>query len=346
MNAGQFMVVGLPGKILEPQTAKILEQVQPGGILLLPKNIEEQSQVRELIAAVEELLPETVWYLDAEGGRVDRLRQLVAPAPSGSVLAALPPAFAKRAGRWVGGALAAFGFQVDFAPVVDLNHGLANNALDDRYLGQSATEIESRARAFLEGLETAGVAGCLKHFPGLGAAREDTHFGGSSIASSLVELAADLHPYQRLGARAGAAMINHASYPSIDPSGRPASLSAPLATGLLRRHLAFRGLLFSDDLDMNALAPWGSPAERAEQAFAAGCDVVCLCHSVDELVAAERKLSGASLANRREESGRRLVSFRRRLAVLGKRRRQASLEAVRRGLAQLARDAAALGSPV
>lgn len=338
MNAGQFMVVGLPGPRLDAETAETLLRVHPGGIILLPKNIEDEGQLRALMASVRELLPEALWYLDAEGGRVDRLRQVVAPAPAGSVLAAQSPAFAKRAGRWVGGALASFGFDVDFAPVVDLDHGLENNALDGRTLGASAAAVEARARAFLSGLETAGVGGCLKHFPGLGGAGEDTHQSGTVIEPDVAGLAADLRPFERLGGAAGAIMVNHASYPELDPSGRPASLSTVIATGLLRDRMGFRGLLFSDDLDMDALSPWGGPAERAELAFAAGCDAVCLCHSIASLIEAERRLASLALAARREEAGRRLLSYRRRLGVIRRRGRKASLEAVRRGLLQLSAE--------
>lgn len=340
MSAGQFLLTGLPGTALTAEQGEILRRVQPGGVILLPKNIEDEVQLRRLLAAVREVLPEALWYLDAEGGRVDRLRRVVAPAPAGAVIAAQPPSYAKRAGRWVGGALASFGFDVDFAPVVDLDHGRANNALDGRYLGSSPEAVEARARAFLAGLEVAGVAGCLKHFPGLGGANEDTHHSGTSIAAGLEALADDLRPFLRLGTKVGAIMISHATYPTIDPESRPASLSPTLATHLLRGRLGFRGLAFSDDLDMSALAPWGDPAERAEQAFAAGCDVVCLCHSWDQLEAAEQRLSGAGLSARREEAGRRLLSYRRRLVALKKRGRKASLEAVRLGLEQLVREGA------
>jgi beta-N-acetylhexosaminidase len=113
-------------------------------------------------------------------------------------------------------------------------------------------------------------------------------------------------------------MVNHAAYPSLDATGRPASLSPEIAGRLLRRRLGFRGLAVSDDLDMHALDAWGDAAERAAESFAAGCDVVFLCQSLDSAVEAARRLASPGLAARREEAARRLAAYGRRLTALRK----------------------------
>lgn len=316
MKAGAFLAVGLPGKTLEPETARLLSRLEPGGVILLPRNIEDAMQLTGLVAAVRRTVPEVLLYLDAEGGRVDRLRAIEGPAPGGDVLAANPPRFVRRAGKRMGAALARFGFDVDLAPVVDLDHGLANNALDRRYLGSTPRAVMARARAFLAGLHSAGVSGCLKHFPGLGRAGEDTHDRGTLIAADEESLAPDLEPFRRLAAEAGAVMVNHAAYPELDATGRPASLSPEIAGRLLRRRLGFRGLALSDDLDMHALDPWGTAAERAEASFAAGCDVVFLCHSLDSAREVARRIARPALAARREQAAKRLAAYRQRLVLL------------------------------
>lgn len=335
MKGGAFLAVGLPGKVLEAETARLLARLEPGGVILLPRNIEDAGQLSELTASVRREVPTALLYLDAEGGRVDRLRHVLGPAPGGDVLARNPPCLAQRSGRWVGAGLRYFGFDVNLAPVVDLDHGLAGNALDRRYLGSTPRGVVARARAFLGGLHAAGVGGCLKHFPGLGLAGEDTHDRGTVIAASEEALAPDLEPFRRLAGEAGAVMVNHASYPEIDPSGLPASLSREIVWRLLRRRTGFRGLALSDDLDMHALDPWGSAAERAEASFAAGCDVVFLCQSLDAAVEAARRMARPALAARRAEAAQRLARLRRRLGSLRKKAKVHGPEAVARKLAVL-----------
>lgn len=331
-ETGSFLAVGLPGPELDAGSASILRRVRPGGVILLPRNIVDEPQLRALIAAIEAVVPEALLYLDAEGGRVDRLRNVVGPAPAGERLAAEPPAFSRRAGRAVGASLRAFGFDVDLAPVVDLDCGLTNNALDRRCLGTSPRAIVARARAFVAGLEEAGVGGCLKHFPGLGRAAEDTHFEGTVIRGGRFELTPDLAPFRELAAAVGAVMVNHGIYPELDPEGRPATVSPPITTALLRRELKFRGVAYSDDLDMQALAPCGDAADRAAACFAAGCDVLFLCHSLEAAPAAAAKLRRKGLAARREEATGRIDAYRRKLARLKKAAPVVSLATIRRRL--------------
>lgn len=338
---GELLVVGLPGTILEAATRRLLERVHPGGVILLPRNIEAEGQLLELVAAVRRAVPEVLLYLDAEGGRVDRLRHIAGAAPAGAELAGREPALAERAGRWVGHALAACGFQVDLAPVVDLDRGRRDNALDGRYLGRRPRAVVARAGAFLRGLHSAGVGGCLKHFPGLGGAGEDTHDRGSRVDLGAAELATDLEPFRRLATRAGALMAGHACYPAYDASGRPATLSPSVAGDLLRRRLGFTGVLLSDDLDMHALDPWGSLAERAEAALVAGCDVLCICHSLEAAPAVVERLAAPRLAERRRQARDRVERYRRHLAGLRDRRRRYRLETVRRRLAAVRQAALA-----
>ena len=203
-------------------------------MILFGRNLESAQQVRALIGELRTLLPATVLWVDAEGGRVDRLEHVLAPAPAGEWLAAEPPAVARRAGRWIGHGLRALGFDADFAPVVDLDHGLRGNALDGRCLGGAPETVIPRARAFLDGLHGAGVGGCVKHFPGLGAAPADTHHHPATIELSSEALARELEPFRALAEKAGAVMVGHALYPAWDAE-RPASLSPEIVEGVLRR---------------------------------------------------------------------------------------------------------------
>src|SRR6185369_2432712 len=234
MRAADNVFVGIPGPELDTRTSALLAEHQPGGIVLFGRNIKEPEQLQELVTAIRRILPEAVLAIDAEGGRVDRLKEIVGPAPSGAVLASHPPSLALQAGTWVAHALRLFDLDMSFAPVADLNRGENDNALDDRYLGNRPADVTARARAFLRGLHSGGAGGCLKHFPGLGGAGEDTHYHMSAVYLPAEELRPDLEPFAALSRLAGAVMVGHALYPAYDPSMRPATLSPEVIGGVLR----------------------------------------------------------------------------------------------------------------
>jgi beta-N-acetylhexosaminidase len=316
MRAAEQVFVGLPGPELDAHSAALLRQHQPGGVVLFGRNIKGMEQLLELVTAVRRILPEAVLAIDAEGGRVDRLKEIVGPAPPASLLARNSPSLALQAGTWVAHALRLFDIDVDFAPVVDLDRGESDNALDDRYLGARPADVIARARAFLRGLHAGGAGGCLKHFPGLGGAGQDTHFKVSVVYLPQQVLLADLDPFEALARLAGSVMVSHAIYPAYDAEKRPATLSAAIVGGLLRGRLRFDGVAFSDDLEMKALDDWGDLAERSEACFAAGCDVLLLCHTLEALPDVLARLEAPAFAERRREAHRRLELYRQRLRTL------------------------------
>lgn len=339
VSSGSFLIVGVPGPRLDSTTRRTLSELRPGGVILFTRNVESPQQVRELTGALKVLLPEVVLWVDAEGGRVDRLKDVLAPAPAGERLAGASPALALRTGRWIGHGLRVLGLDADFAPVVDQDHGLTGNALDGRCLGVDPETVTPRARAFLEGLQGSGVGGCVKHFPGLGAAPADTHDEPATIDLTKRDLARELEPFRELSELAGAVMVGHALYPAWDRE-RPASLSPVIVGEVLRKELGFQGLVVADDAEMEGLAPWAAtPAERAAAAFAAGCDALLICHRLEEAVAASERLAATELAARRRESARRWELHRRHLHRLRSvaPTRKYRVTTVRRRLGELAR---------
>jgi beta-N-acetylhexosaminidase len=315
-SAGAFVAIGIPGLELDAHTRAVLSECQPGSIVLFGRNIASAEQLSALTADLRRTVPDVLLAVDAEGGRVDRLAKVVGGAPAAGQLAGQPTESSRQAGLWVGRALRLFGFDVDFAPVVDLDRGQVRNALDGRYFGHAAPEVVERAGAFVHGLEASGIVGCVKHFPGLGAASADTHHGIARIALSRGQLAVDLGPFRALLETAGAVMIGHALYPEYEPDDWPASLSRRIATTLLRRTLRFGGLSIADDLEMGALGRWGDVAERAVLAFGAGCDLLPVCSQVDALPAICDRLARPEWAGRRRIARRRLAAYRERLANL------------------------------
>ncbi len=299
-GGGGVLFLGIEGMALEPEEARLLRRVNPAGIVLVTRNIESEKQLKILMAGLRSAAPQAIFCLDAEGGRVDRLRDVVGPAPAAADLARCRPALARRAGRWIGAALRQFGFDLDFAPVVDLDYGETGNALDGRTLGATPRKVTTRAQAFLDGLHSAGIGGCLKHFPGLGRASADTHLRGASIAASGGELARDLTPFTELLKAADSMMVSHATYPGWDTAKLPASLNPAISRALVRGKTGFKGALFSDDLEMGALAEFGSLPQLGALALAAGCDGLLFCRRLDRSAGDRRgaREAGASRAPR------------------------------------------------
>lgn len=198
----------------------------------------------------------------------------------------------------MGRALARFGFDLDFAPVADLDHGLRGNALDGRCFGRTPRAVIARGRAFSRGLAERGVGSCVKHFPGLGAAPADTHLAVARIGLSPRRLRRELIPFTALFAAVDAVMVSHAIYPGWGEPTLPASLSRAVAHDLLRSRLGYRGPLLSDDLEMGALAEHGDPPAIARRALLAGCDGLLFCRRLEEAPAIARELAKPALRPR------------------------------------------------
>lgn len=286
--AGRLIVASLPGPELSSEEADALAELGPGGVILFSRNLCSPSQVADLIAGVRESARRPLLLaVDQEGGRVNRLRALhpvFDRLPSGRVQAGWLPAHLREVWRAVGRALAAVGFDVDFHPIVDLDDGPGVNAIGDRSFGVDAPRVAAIAATILEGLGDAGVAGCLKHFPGLGGSDLDTHHALATSPLSRDSLWEEhLLPFRRLAPRAPLVMTAHAHYPAIDGTEPlPATFSRTLVTGWLRQRIGFEGLIVSDDLEMGAVvAAAPGPAQRATRALAAGCDLALFCHGLD-----------------------------------------------------------------
>jgi len=316
MSAAEQVFVGVPGTELDSVSAALLAEHQPGGVVLFKRNIQSAEQLGELVKAIRQVLPDAILSIDAEGGRVDRLKDVVGPAPPADLLRRRPTSLSLQAGLWIAQSLRLFDLDVDFAPVVDLDRGETDNALDGRYLGATPAEVIPRARAFLRGLHMGGAGGSLKHFPGLGGATADTHFNLACVYLPSTALLADLDPFEALVRLSGSVMVSHAIYPAYDAEQRPATLSPAIIGGLLRGRLQFDGLCFSDDMEMKALDDWGDLPERSVLAFAAGCDVLLLCHTLEALPDVIARLEDPQLEERRAEARRRLEVYRQRLRTL------------------------------
>lgn len=286
-NAGRLIFCGLPGPELTTDIERRVSDLAPSGVILFARNLKSPAQVRDLVAGIRETLPHPALVaLDQEGGTVNRLREL-SPVfrrlPLARVQATWGEDLVEEVWTAVGRCLAAAGFDVSFAPVVDLDDGDGANAIGPRSFGLDPGKVAAHAARVLAGLSRAGVAGCAKHFPGLGGTDLDTH---KALATSPLDAktlrAVHVRPYEALAGAAPFVMTAHAHYPSVDgPEPLPATFSRRLLTGWLREEIGYEGLVISDDLEMGALATFGTPGERAVRTLSAGADIALFCHHLD-----------------------------------------------------------------
>ena len=276
--------LGLSGPVLTDAERGLIRDADPAGFILFGRNIVDPAQLRALTDSLRDASgrADLPILIDQEGGRVARLGPPHWPAfPAAGRFAALyekAPISAIEAVRANAQALALMlaeaGINVDCAPVLDLRHPGANEIVGDRAFGAEPMQVAALGRAMLEGLAAGGVAGVIKHIPGHGRARADSHKTLPVVEVSAEALAADLAPFRALAARAPMAMIAHILYPAWD-ADLPATLSPAIIGEIIRGALGFDGLLMSDDIAMAALS--GPLPERATAALAAGCDVVLHC---------------------------------------------------------------------
>lgn len=288
-KVGQLFFIGIAGPEIDKTTEKLLSDIKPGGICLFSRNIRESRQTRELNDGIREILPvPPLISIDQEGGLVDRLRRVLTPMPSAEKLKNREDAV--RMASIIAEALRVLGFNMNFAPVLDIideKRLRFVNGLQSRSFGATADDVIKRAGAFLASLQEGGCIGCIKHFPGLGAAEVDSHEKLPEVRLSFEELAEfDLLPFWRLiepGA-ARAVMVAHANYSSAgfskkDRQGRviPSSLSRGVVAGLLRERLGFDGVVITDDLEMGAIVREYGIGEACRMAIAAGADMLAIC---------------------------------------------------------------------
>ena len=277
-------IVAVAGPELAAEEAALFTRRPPAGVILFARNCRDRAQLRRLVSDLRTACgPRPLLLLiDQEGGRVQRLgppewRALPAMAAVGALAARDREAgirAARLAGRLIAHDLAEVGIDATAAPCLDLRFPDTTPAIGDRSFGSDPELVGRLGRALLAGLAEGGVLGVIKHLPGHGRARLDSHHALPVVRASAAELArADLRPFA-LCADAPLGMTAHLVYEALDPD-RPATLSPRLVGETIRGAIGFRGLLLSDDLNMGALS--GPLPERARAALAAGCDLVLAC---------------------------------------------------------------------
>ncbi|HEX4758322.1 MAG TPA: glycoside hydrolase family 3 N-terminal domain-containing protein [Terracidiphilus sp.] len=201
------------------------------------------------------------------------------------------PRLAREHGELVARAVKAFGFNTTLAPVLDLGLPESSQVMGTRIAAATVTGVVAYARGFLNGLAAQGVIGCGKHFPGLGGGTRDSHLETPAIRRDGRELwLEDLAPYRDLRNELPMVMVNHAAYPETPGKARPASVSPYWITTVLRKKIGYRGIVFSDDLEMGGILRYMPIEEAAVSAVRAGMDLMEICHSPELILRAYEAL--------------------------------------------------------
>ncbi|HKC63356.1 MAG TPA: glycoside hydrolase family 3 N-terminal domain-containing protein [Pyrinomonadaceae bacterium] len=311
-KAGRLLFIGLAGNALTKRTRAMLGEVQPGGVVLFGRNIKSAEQVANLNAQIRDSVDHPVLIgIDQEGGLVDRFRKICEPMPSAkAVRDAGSSELAEKFGELSARALRLLGFNINFAPVLDLSGDNQENGLRGRTFGRSAAEVSRLAGAYLDGLQKNHIIGCGKHFPGLGGSDIDSHRRLPIVKHSWREiLENDLVPFMdlmfhRAGERLHALMVSHGAFPEVSEllqawfhrTGElpalesfhklPATISSNVVMRLLRIVLKFDGLVITDDMEMGAVVQTLSVAEATLRAIEAGSDMILICEQEANFIAA------------------------------------------------------------
>ena len=320
LHVGQLLIVGCNGTEMTARLASLLTRLQPGGVILFARNIKSGEQTWRLLRDCRKCVSTPLFTcIDLEGGSVDRFRDVLGPTPSAAeVFATADRKLFRTHGRMIGENCRAFGFNLDFAPVLDLAFEASRSVLSSRSVSENPRKAVTYAREFLAGLRAANMFGCGKHFPGLGEGKLDSHHALPVIEKSMKRLwAEDLVPYRTLRRQLPLAMISHAAYPRVTHDRTPASLSKVWITDILRKRIGFRNLIVSDDLEMGGVLAAAPVGEAAVQHIRAGGDLCLVCHREDYITQAYEALLSttardAKFARQVEEAAGRVLAFKKK----------------------------------
>lgn len=281
-RVGQLIHIGISGKSMRRGIDSEIEKYHPGGVILFGNNLGDEKAVRRLNAELQESslkhtgIPLMI-SIDQEGGRVVRLTHITQFPAAMSVGQTGEAELARAVGFVTAKELEDFGFNIVLAPVLDINNNPGNPVINTRSYGSSTSTVNEMGLAYMEGVQQAGSIPVIKHFPGHGDTTVDSHHALPTISKTLEQLKQkELVPFQQAIAKnAPALMTAHILFPALDRQ-YPATLSSTILQDLLRKELKFNGLIFTDAMEMKAIADRYEAGQSAVLAVQAGVDVLLL----------------------------------------------------------------------
>ncbi|MES2983038.1 MAG: beta-N-acetylhexosaminidase [Verrucomicrobiota bacterium] len=314
---GSLLLLGVKGPELTSEEAEMFRKLQPAGFILFSRNVESPAQVRKLTDDLRGLcVDDPILSIDQEGGRVERTKAIAPSLPSAVAFAAQPnPEQIARAGEATADLLRLLGFNLNFAPVLDLDYfPELQNGLNQRCWGRDSQDVINRAGMWNRWTRKRGMLGCGKHFPACARAQSDPHHDLPISDATIDEMMKeDVIPYTALMPELDAVMLAHVCFPNVD-ADFPASLSKRIITQWLRGQLGFdKHLVLTDDLDMGAIGKRYGRGEDVKLAISAGNDLAMICHQTDTAEIAAKAIGELPIWMR-DDAKERLDRFRKKMS--------------------------------
>ena len=294
-KVGQLIFTGITGTVMTKEIETLMNQYQVGGIILFANNLNTVNQSIELLNQVkrknkQHKLP-LFLGVDQEGGRVERLPGVMKLPPNEAIGIKNNELFSFEIGQVLGKQLKAFGFNLNFAPVLDVNSNSDNPVIGDRSFGDSPEMVSKLGIQMIKGMQAQQIIPVVKHFPGHGDTDVDSHFELPSVDKSLAELQRlEFIPFKEaIESGVEVVMVAHILLPQIDHEF-PTSLSEKVITGILREQLNFDGVVITDDLTMQAISDHYDLGHAAVESVKAGTDIILMAHDYGEISNVYEKL--------------------------------------------------------
>ncbi len=287
---GQMIMVGLTGEELSQEEERVLRDYPFGGFILFSHNLKEPKQILFLCRSLWQTAKEHPPFIaiDQEGGRVHRLPAPFTRFPPAALLGQRDdPDLAYRFGLATARELSAVGINLNFAPVLDVHSNPNNPVIGDRSLGSDPRQVTTLGWAIIRGLKDGGIIPCGKHFPGHGETAKDSHLELPVVKKDVTSLqTVELPPFvHACRNRIESLMTAHVLYPALDPA-HPATLSKAVIGKLLRQQMGYDGVVFGDDLEMQAISKNYALEESLALSVEAGVDMLLFCHETEKAVRA------------------------------------------------------------
>ena len=325
---GQMIIAGFPSLEVDDQARRLAEEYQVGNFILFARNMKDARQTARLCGELSRMTYETLGVApfiaaDQEGGAVSRITEGAAMFPGAMALAAgASPDEVRQVGKNCGEMLRALGVTVNFAPVLDVNIDPMNPIIGNRSYGDDPQRVADIGCAAMEGMVEGGVIATLKHYPGHGNVNTDSHLDlPVNHTDPAVLERTEFLPFQQAFRRGAPALMScHIVFSKIDPE-LPATLSPRIIGELLRKKQGFDGLVFTDCMEMDAIQKGWGMEKGAVLAVAAGCDVLCISHHIEQVQTAVEAIEqavadGVIPRSRIQESYDRIMAVKRKMGLL------------------------------
>ncbi|GIN58221.1 glycoside hydrolase family 3 [Lederbergia ruris] len=323
---GQMIFAGPDGTEMDEGTKKLIQHHQVGGFIFFAANLQNTEQLTTLLNDIKKKNATNSIPLflgvDQEGGRISRFPEEVLKLPTNEEIGIINnPAFSFEVGQILGKQVKAFGFNLDFAPVLDVNSNPDNPVINDRSFGPDPQLVSRLGIETMKGIQSQQIMSVIKHFPGHGDTIVDSHLDLPVIGKSTEELEQlELIPFQEaIDKGADMVMVAHILLPEIDPT-YPSSMSETVITDMLRKQLGFNGVVVTDDMTMKAITNHYDIGEAAVQSVKAGSDIILIAHEYDNATAAIDALvhaveAGELSEKRIDESVLRILELKKRYGI-------------------------------